>query len=179
MMQGGLFNVNTIPNLRGNKIKEKKTVNVGVAGQTPKKIITFSERKVDVGTDGQTPKKYFHYDRFAAPKSSPVNKSNANVDDDDIQRFSPRGPMESPSDRPKTSRGKAHPSPDEFFDYVVPSPVQAKADKSKPKVVVFDAEANVHRAPTPSSEIDDINDAQKRDQIRMLGCWLFGSALRV
>lgn len=24
--------------------------------------------------------------------------------------------------RPKTSRGKPHPSPDEFFDYVVPSP---------------------------------------------------------
>ena len=26
------------------------------------------------------------------------------------------------SQRPKTSRGKPHPSPDDFFDYVVPSP---------------------------------------------------------
>jgi hypothetical protein len=34
--------------------------------------------------------------------------------------------LPSPSSRPKTSRGKSHPSPDEFFDYVVPSPPPVK-----------------------------------------------------
>jgi hypothetical protein len=30
--------------------------------------------------------------------------------------------LTSPGGRPKTSRGKSHPSPDEFFDYIIPSP---------------------------------------------------------
>ena len=34
--------------------------------------------------------------------------------------------LPSPTSRPKTSRGKSHPSPDEFFDYVVPSPPPMK-----------------------------------------------------
>ena len=82
MMQGGLYNVNKIPNLRGNKIKEKKTVHVGAPGQTPKKIHIFSERKVDVGTDGQTPKKYFHYEKSSAPNVDTSKKAtDGNIDD--------------------------------------------------------------------------------------------------
>jgi hypothetical protein len=41
----------------------------------------------------------------------------------------------SPANRPKTSRGKSHPSPDEFFDYVIPSPGSNNANRKPNKVV--------------------------------------------
>jgi len=44
--------------------------------------------------------------------------------------------LPSPSGRPKTSRGKSHPSPDEFFDYVVPSPPPGKNKSSKQAAVI-------------------------------------------
>lgn len=157
---------------------------MGLTGLTPKKVFKYSERRVDVGVEGQTPKKFFHYNLGEAPSQtfpaslpSPTS-SNENVDDINVPKFSPvRNASEVP-DRPKTSRGKAHPSPDEFFDYVVPSPQQEKQGKKqdkKPKVVFFNEKVAL------SSQTDDevLNEAAKRDQIRMLGCWLFGSALRV
>jgi len=70
------------------------------------------------------------------------------------------------ANRPKTSRGKAHPSPDEFFDYVIPSPVKVKSGAINVNSVTH--LSDVQR--------DAIN---KKEQLRMLGCWLFGSALKI
>lgn len=60
-------------------------------------------KKVNVGFAGNTPKATISQQQFF--------DSN---DTDDNHDHSP--------DRPKTSRGKSHPSPEEFFDYIIPSP---------------------------------------------------------
>jgi len=99
--------------------------------------------------------------------------------------------------RPKTSRGKAHPSPDEFFDYVVPSP--EKGSRPSAKVNSLKIETTKNELPTafagstPYSRIivpgaenfdDETDDAEdelneKSKKVRLLGCWLFGSFLRI
>jgi hypothetical protein len=95
-------------------------------------------------------------------------------------------------DRPKTSRGKARPSPDEFFDYVVPSPSQPeRSNFNNPSLMVFSDGKNQnlsqsrgvsHREKEKSRKEQEEQagmERERRDQIRMLGCWLFGTALRV
>ncbi len=103
--------------------------------------------------------------------------------------------------RPKTSRGKAHPSPDEFFDYVVPSPIKRTPKMSEDDHSLLNSR-NYHpqdprefnrrsagRTPHHPESISvecklsnfelelDVNNEDK--QIRILACWLFGSALKL
>jgi hypothetical protein len=120
--------------------------------------------------------------------------------------------MSNTYNRPKTSRGKAHPSPDEFYDYVVPSPEkfpvlsQIQSNKilnskksvieSKPLFTSQDlrsAGRTPYRPESISAELqfqlcegdDNFSKIIVSDEIthekhcRMLGCWLFGSALRL
>ncbi len=97
-------------------------------------------------------------------------------------------------ERPKTSRGKAHPSPEEFFDYVIPSPErklsitnnQRDLDNSQK----YNARQNVRSAGrTPfrpesvSAEfqlrLNSVPTQNTDKRTRVLGCWLFGSVLRL
>lgn len=174
---------------------KNKSVNVGDQGLTPKKYIHSSyiaqdkkNRKVNTGIEGETPIKVFEFDK---------NQSISN------------GEKLFDKSRPKTGRGKSHPSPDEFFDYVVPSPEQ-KAMKPK-KSLIYSLESSLDENAdndieqgeglrlsfaneSENSVTDNLNsswrsisldmtcndnDEEKIKQIRLLGCWLFGSGLRI
>jgi hypothetical protein len=127
--------------------------------------------------------------------------------------------MSNTYNRPKTSRGKAHPSPDEFFDYVVPSPEKfpvlalnaknkqknknknsSKGKKSEIESKPFFSSQDLrsagrtpYRPESVSAELQfQLNEEEDTfskiivgDEIthekhcRMLGCWLFGTALRL
>jgi hypothetical protein len=132
---------------------KKKVSGFDVPGQTPTKTQTFfkedapeqvgldrqraaapSKKRVQLGVEGDTPKKVAHYERAAAPwetvRASPSRTLPARTVLTATSKY-PDPPAADPfaspppSDRPKTSRGKARPSPDEFTDYVVspqPSP---------------------------------------------------------
>jgi hypothetical protein len=58
-------------------------------------------------------------------------------------------------ERPKTSRGKQHPSPDEFTDYVVPSPMARRRLASD--------YIPIH----PSQQTDRESPCEVRNQIRL------------
>lgn len=234
-----------------------KSVNVGEEGHTPIKTFEFySNIPVAAAPNLAT------FAKTTPAISNPISRSPPNRNgipvviktspkfvrvhpEVEAEHFSPGG-----SSRPKTSRGKSHPSPDEFFDYVVPSPPATKyADR-----IIFVNESNpadstgsqANDVSTDMGEVDDeeedtditgnydmldlnageesetatedanfiegeeeiyetngaddyedndeivdseklVNrhnhmsglDEQRNKQIRMLGCWLFGSALRI
>ena len=86
------------------------------------------------------------------------------------QAFSHAAPVSEDNSRPKTSRGTSRPSPDEFASYVVPSP-----NRDDPYAVT-------------TSEVHGNNiDSERRalfthmlsEKDVYIGCWLFGSLLRV
>eukprot|EP00597_Dinobryon_sp_UTEXLB2267_P008718 CAMPEP_0170093144 /NCGR_PEP_ID=MMETSP0019_2-20121128/26307_1 /TAXON_ID=98059 /ORGANISM="Dinobryon sp., Strain UTEXLB2267" /LENGTH=174 /DNA_ID=CAMNT_0010313871 /DNA_START=1 /DNA_END=525 /DNA_ORIENTATION=- len=92
--------------------------------------------------------------------------------------------------RPTTSRGKPHPSPNEFFDYVVPSPVVKLVPEKEPgkRVIIFDESSNFEQSyelvetDNSNTEEDDAtssDDKKRREKLRLLGCWLFGTTLRI
>ena len=87
--------------------------------------------------------------------------------------------------RPKTSRGKAHPSPDEFFSYVVPSPQRGSANDKTDDFVSFPANEQFTFAPSEYEDADYNNKYydniidDRSEQMRMLSCWLFGSLLKI
>ena len=67
-------------------------------------------------------------------------------------------------DRPKTSRGVANPSPEEFVSYIVPSPFQ----DSKSHTLRLDN--------SPGKRT--ITDTKDPSRVAVaLGCWLFGSGM--
>ena len=94
-------------------------------------------KHINLGVSGETPRKETYFNRDEAPSTlslaTPQRSNNNNVKS--VLRASKYG---SPSnnidlntnidDRPKTSRGKAMPSPDEFTSYVIPSPPKARKD---------------------------------------------------
>lgn len=111
-------------------------------------------KKVFLGKmKGETPRKETFFSSFDAPNAigsaSPLRVNPGSLpiksalmrnappvmmaeQDVDARSTPPKAPARMP-DRPTTSRGKARPSPDEFADYVQPSP-QKELDKCK---VVF------------------------------------------
>jgi hypothetical protein len=158
---------NPFQSRKGNELKK---VNVGLAGQTPKKIIPLS-------TNEQHTQEYSlgitHHNILSAKEFLLSN-------------------------RPKTGRGKHNPNPDEFFDYILPSPSNRKGSSSR---LVIDPETergvlledrrggNVDFGRNISSERHEISDKyllglnlegiSRNKQVALLGCWLFGSALKI
>lgn len=240
-----------------------KNVNVGEEGHTPIKTFEYySNIPVAAAPNhtnfAKTVPSISRSLHLSPPKIPVVLKTSpkfVRVHPEVEADFSPGG-----TSRPKTSRGKSHPSPDEFFDYVVPSPPATKyADrvifvneppssaesvgsnpndhsvdvgedseygydefaKISPHYDMLDLNQNVDgeesEAPTEdanytedleeeeeiyetnNSDPDEVTevvdmpspklaqqlhqngalDEQRNKQIRMLGCWLFGSALRI
>ena len=96
----------------------RKSVNLGAAGDTPKKVTTYQKLGAPSDLDLASPTRL-----MLAP---PLLSATSKYGDAEVP---PADPFSSPtggiSGRPKTSRGKARPSPDEFTDYVIspePSP---------------------------------------------------------
>lgn len=178
-----------------NKSEITKRVNVGLPGQTPKKIIPpekpLKQKDLEAIEENQEEEK------------SPLPPSESHHNILSAQEFLSRQ-----SSRPKTGRGKHNPSPDEFFDYVVPSPSNQKKTgnrliinhRSKTAVLVA-GEDSVEEEDSnndslgaslrlgSTSERHDISDnyllglnldgIQRGKQVALLGCWLFGSALKI
>ncbi len=67
------------------------------------------KKSVNTGCAGQTPVK-----RYVYSLNEPVS-TTAQLSPDKLA-----------STRPKTSRGVSHPSPDKFYDYVIPSPPEKR-----------------------------------------------------
>lgn len=230
--------------LRGGKAKDdndtssdkKKRVNVGIEGETPKKVFSIDRNYPSKAFDAMAHIMESSVDDESdevTDQSSQPDSEAQDAEDDDNEENNEQSAAEflrqlatenNSFERPKTSRGKSHPSPDEFFNYVVPSPeanrrggrsrlVLEKDDASQSQVddAVSTTSSKRHikwNDSTPTTEplesdtndmsnIDDneederhelsdnyllgINlDGVSRDkQIALLGCWLFGSALRI
>eukprot|EP01038_Epipyxis_sp_PR26KG_P005112 gene5112-7123_t len=184
-----------------------KKVDVGTDGNTPRKQLSYrasdpilalkqgeawKKKTVNVGTDGETPTKQYEYNvndpsiNVSLKTFSSDSNSNENTNDNQNNKSIEIDAIVD-KNRPKTSRGKAHPSPDEFFDYIIPSP---DVKKKQPKVIIFPNKsqkknnnanilANKNKVDNQFSLHSDEDDSTPLDDVRLLGCWLFGSALRV
>jgi hypothetical protein len=84
--------------------------------------------------------------------------------------------------RPKTSRGKSHPSPDEFYSYIITSPNYEQLVSST-RLHNYEHHENYDRhenyGDTGVNDVDNSSGSDRDKQMRMLGCWLFGSLLRM
>jgi hypothetical protein len=177
--------------------KEKKKVNLGLPGETPKKYIPYE--KADYSSTLDNLAESTEEDQEES-EDAPAHHNILSA-----QEFLKR---QAAASRPKTSRGKHNPSPDEFFDYVIPSPdtkkltanrlIISKEDKERGKsgkLTLFADEeelTSIHSQQsqaTSNSDRHDISDnyllglnldgISRDKQLALLGCWLFGSVLRV
>ena len=104
----------------------KKRVNIGSqAGETPKKVQTFTFDSVPSSIPAATPQRdatgstlkgVLAASKYGDTKSAPTSLYGSPTE---IKSSVPPA-------RPKTSRGSSNPSPDQFFDYVVPSSPENK-----------------------------------------------------
>ena len=118
----------------------KKVVDVGEEGHTPVKMFHFDHAAAPADTQNTR--------NFASRESAARNLKKFSSDETEQQQLrlhvdsdgssggdgyssgDRQKPIKSPAlqlpfspmARPTTSRGKSHPSPDEFYDYVIPSP---------------------------------------------------------
>ncbi len=88
-------------------------------------------RRVNIGLEGETPKKQVRYG-LLDPPSSISSSLLSYAASSAIPAENPR----SEEGRPKTSRHKQHPTPDEFADYVVPSPQRTRCQE-EPASIIF------------------------------------------
>lgn len=155
---------------------KKKSVNIGrVKGETPRKVFYFSKNEAPTEIESATPERVF----FAEAPLKGLLRASSYPDDDEVNEEDMYSSPQ-PSERPSTSRGKKKPTPDEFADYVVPSPertVKATESPLQGKVLVFEKDEK------GSEEVKD-NAEPRREHSRTdhtvaVGCWLFGSALAV
>lgn len=128
------------------------------------------DRKVFVGVAGETPRKEFVFNK-EDPVSGDIQKQlfqNPPIVEEETPAEIPPNALD--FDRPKTSRGKPVPSPDEFFDYVIPSPTH----DTSVSLLSFD------NPQTSDEPVECRKDPSSFDfNVIKLGCWLFGSGLRV
>jgi hypothetical protein len=154
-----------------------------VKGETPRKVYYFNKNDAPSEVEKATPQRGAFFNENEPLKSA--------IKEDSMERIveaSENDPFQSPplTDRPTTSRGKARPSPEEFFDYVVPSPDH---DSNARKVLKFD-ENDVNENGDEVEKAAEVNNnpyntsptgKTKEDPTELiaLACWLFGSALSV
>lgn len=135
-------------------------------GTTPKKTVEYRRDDPSSYVPLATPSRQQLADTAGPLKSSLRNSSTSAADD---------------SSRPKTSRGSRNPPPDDYYNYVVPSPNHT-FDPSK----VLEKDATNRSRVQVHSIGDDGQRATARPTPHALtekdvyiGCWLFGSLLRV
>ena len=132
------------------------------------------QRKVQIGnTKGETPRKEQFFNQEDAPDSiesatperategipmKGVLKFSALPEEQEVDMYA--SPQAS-STRPTTSRGKSRPSPDEFFDYVVPSP--QKSEGGAVVTLVFDSPEQQQQHEEEKEEEDKNKNIQKQN----------------
>lgn len=181
-----------------------RRVQIGSLSETPRKIFTYNETDPSNCVEAATPSRKDH----SQPLKSNMNwrSSSSTIDDDVEDDIEMEGPSSTSYSRPKTSRGTSHPSPDDFFDYVIPSPLSkhGKLDFAASSFLSLGKEKNDNKnlksrtsvekphkttkiskklksaRKMKSSELEQIEKPSLRpDEIIFIGCWLFGSLLRV
>jgi len=155
-------------------------------------------RRVQLGSkSGLTPKKIQTYNKeepssyvpLATP-DRPINFTNNNNNGNSLksslrssfemkQAFPLASSVSVDDNRPKTSRGTSRPSPDEFASYVVPSP-----NRDDPYAGTTSED---HRQSSRLQVHGNNIESERRalfthtlsEKDVYIGCWLFGSLLRV
>ena len=184
-----------------------RRVQLGSLSETPRKVITYNEADPSNCVIAATPSRKDH----SQPLKSNLHWSSSSsaIDDEVDGDLDRERPSSASYSRPKTSRGTSHPSPDDFFDYVIPSPVSkhGKIDLTVSSFLNLEKEKsdnNSLRSKTlgekplksgnktkkskklrstkkpKSVEAEEIEKpALQPDETIFIGCWLFGSLLRV
>lgn len=172
------------------KPKSKKRINIGAQGQTPKKQISYSIYDAPSQVPKATPQRgYNEPPKSALAASSKVKSTSEDgLDGHFDANGSPIGnKYDAPviSKRPKTSRGKSCPSPDEFYDYVIPSPNKISMDLNKQKVFsdsgfpvenvsgpfpqpMFPTSANSKMPPLPPTREEEEEEYQNMRGIKLM-----------
>lgn len=181
-----------------------RRVHMGNFSETPRKVLTYNNNDPSNCIIAATPTRK---DDKQPLKSSMQWKSSSSssVDDDADSEYEGDTTSANTSSRPKTSRGTSHPSPDAFFDYVIPSPLYKKGNvsdnsascflnlvKSKSNEQNSTAKSGSGKASSKTKgkfrtkqsknmeQREGLNRAlQRQDEAIFTGCWLFGSLLRV
>lgn len=177
---------------------------MGNFSETPRKVFTYNNNDPSNCVIAATPTRK---DDKQPLKSSMQWKSSSSssVDDDADSEYDGDITSANTSSRPKTSRGTSHPSPDAFFDYIIPSPLYKKGNVSDNTASSFmnlvKTKSNEQNPTTKSGtgkassktkgklrskqskniEQREGSDRalQRQDEAIFTGCWLFGSLLRV
>jgi hypothetical protein len=110
---------------------------------------TNGTKTVDMGLEGLTPTKTYTY--FP---SDPVE-------------------LEIPLERPKTSRAKGHPSPDDFTDYIIPSKNRLSITPTK-KIYIPDEDDFLVNIDS-NADISSVD----YDELVYIACFLFGAAFNI
>lgn len=126
------------------KPSTKRSINLGKSGETPKKQLIYSIHEAPNTVQQATPLRGSN-NNGAIPRGvlAATSKIPPTVETNPDPYSSPTGTSKDIGrvyERPKTSRGKSCPSPDEFYDYVIPSPSKG-------------SEAPSNRPPFPESVI--------------------------
>lgn len=178
---------------------EKSGVLKGTSSSNPfgrKNNANDKPRKhVNVGNPGETPKKVMNENSPGLYQESP-DAPQPTATSNFLPAESRRSTDSSSSSRPKTSRGRSHPSPDEFYNYVVPSPDTGRVKGSR-LVINHEEErenenneadtnsnnglqmSHLHKLSSSNLLGMQLEGVPRDRQIALLGCWLFGSALRI
>jgi len=131
-----------------------RRVQIGtVKGETPRKMTYFSKLDAPNAVESATPERQDQLPLKGALKFSAFDE------DEDDSEPDPYGSPEVTS-RPTTSRGKARPSPDDFFDYVVPSPEKQVWDKTSSRLTFEDASETETETETESDSNTGPTDAE-------------------
>jgi hypothetical protein len=175
---------------------------MGNFSETPRKVFTYNNNDPSNCVIAATPTRK---DEKQPLKSSLQWRSSSSIDDDADSDYDGDITSANTSSRPKTSRGTSHPSPDAFFDYVVPSPLYKKGNVPDNAASSFlnlvqskssDQNSTTKTCSGKSSskmkgkfrtrqskniEHREGSDRalQRQDEAIFTGCWLFGSLLRV
>ena len=185
-----------------------RRVNIGAEkGETPKKGIFFYRDDIPSNIEIATPER-----DGVLPQKGALRLVSKFVDSVTTEAGVYSSPEKSvtptcAAGRPTTSRGKARPSPEEMFDYVVPSPDRRSHLDDVASTLVFEDSspelqqrqsdrAQVAAQDTATRFAADYDDSDSSDsgsqadaseasqlerseRLVALGCWLFGSAISV
>jgi hypothetical protein len=165
-----------------------KKVNVGSQGETPIKTFEYygnipvaaAPNKAQFSSTVPALSKVSHIsasNEFMPPPPGPSSVSSArsaSSAENFMQVYPEMTEVPSPNSRPKTSRGVSHPSPDEFFDYIVPSPpLKGKSIRSfsivdeaiphVPKAAIKHYSSDEFGLPGAMGASANVRDGQPRD----------------
>lgn len=184
-----------------------RRVHIGNISETPRKIFTYNNNDPSNCVIAATPTR--KDDKQPLKSSMQWKSSSSSIDDDADSDYEGDTTSTNMSSRPKTSRGTSHPSPDAFFDYVIPSPLYKKENTSDNPASSFlnlvNRKNNEQKCPVDSTTKSGTGKVsskmqnktrskqsrnavrregpdralQRQDEAIFTGCWLFGSLLRV